>query len=67
MGYCGVQNSWSGDTPGLPRLPGLGEGFTKFRKDEGRHADFGMAKLKQLVESGAVEPELLRETVGKLT
>jgi len=65
-GYYGVQNSWDGSVPELPELPGLVEGFTKIRQDEGRHVGFGMAKLKELVESGAVEAELLHETVNEL-
>jgi ribonucleoside-diphosphate reductase beta chain len=65
-GYYGVQNSWDGSVPELPELPGLVEGFTKIRQDEGRHVGFGMAKLKALVESGAVEPALLHETVNEL-
>jgi ribonucleoside-diphosphate reductase beta chain len=66
-GYYGVQTSYSGDVEGLPRLPGLVEGFTSIRGDEGRHVGFGMAKLKGLVESGAVDPALLHETVNELT
>ena len=65
-GYFGVQTSYSGEDDELPRLPGLVEGFTKIRGDEGRHVGFGMAKLKALVESGEVAPEFLHETVGEL-
>ena len=65
-GYFGVQTSYSGEDEELPRLPGLVEGFTKIRGDEGRHVGFGMAKLKELVEAGEVAPEFLRDTVGEL-
>jgi len=65
-GYYGVHTSWDGSVPELPELPGLVAGFGKIRGDEGRHVGFGMAKLKELVGSGAVEPELLQETVGEL-
>ncbi|PSQ18770.1 ribonucleoside-diphosphate reductase [Halobacteriales archaeon QS_8_69_26] len=65
-GYYGVQNSFSGEVEGLPRLPGLVEGFSKVRADEGRHVGFGMAKLKDLVQSGAITAEFISETVGEL-
>jgi ribonucleoside-diphosphate reductase beta chain len=65
-GYYGVQTSWDGSVEALPELPGLVEGFTKIRQDEGRHVGFGMAKLKGLIESGAVDPGHLQETVNEL-
>jgi ribonucleoside-diphosphate reductase beta chain len=65
-GYYGVQRSFSGEFEGLPRLPGLVEGFSKVRADEGRHVGFGMAKLEALVASGDVTPEFLRDEVGDL-
>lgn len=65
-GYYGVQTSYSGETEELPELPGLVEGFTLVRSDEGRHVGFGMAKLKDMVEAGEVTPEFLHETVNEL-
>ncbi len=66
-GYYGLQTSYGPDrVPELPHLPGLYEGFSQIRSDEGRHVGFGMAKLKDLVGSGQVEAELLHETVGEL-
>jgi ribonucleoside-diphosphate reductase beta chain len=65
-GYYGVQTNFGGDAAELPTLPGLVEGFSNIRSDEGRHVGFGMAKLKILVDDGSVDPEFLRETVGEL-
>ncbi|PSP41089.1 ribonucleoside-diphosphate reductase, partial [Halobacteriales archaeon QH_10_70_21] len=65
-GYYGMQQSYSADDyPELPHLPGLYEGFTKIRQDEGRHVGFGMAKLKELVVEAGVDPHLLDETVNE--
>jgi ribonucleoside-diphosphate reductase beta chain len=66
-GYYGLQQTFAPDTyPELPHLPGLTEGFTKIRQDEGRHVGFGMAKLKGLVTEEEVDPQLLDDTVTKL-
>jgi ribonucleoside-diphosphate reductase beta chain len=66
-GYYGLQQAYSKDNhPDLPYLPGLYEGFTLIRQDEGRHVGFGMAKLKELVSDGDVDPSLLDETVNEL-
>jgi ribonucleoside-diphosphate reductase beta chain len=65
-GYYAVQADYSGETPGLPALPGLVEAFELIRSDEGRHVGFGMAKLTALVASGAVDVDLLHGTVGDL-
>jgi ribonucleoside-diphosphate reductase beta chain len=65
-GYYGMQQAYSADShPELPHLPGLYEGFTLIRQDEGRHVGFGMAKLKELVAEG-VDPSLLDETVNEI-
>ncbi|MFC4406336.1 ribonucleotide-diphosphate reductase subunit beta [Haloarchaeobius iranensis] len=65
-GYYGIQTSFDGSVPGVPELPGLVEGFGNIRADEGRHVGFGMAKLEELVESGAVEAEALHELTAEL-
>ncbi len=66
-GYYGMQQSYGKDTyTELPYLPGLYEGFTLIRQDEGRHVGFGMGKLKELVHEEAVDPGLLDETVNEL-
>ncbi|NHN48313.1 ribonucleoside-diphosphate reductase [Halostella sp. JP-L12] len=65
-GYYGVQTNFGGDVAELPTLPGLVEGFSNIRSDEGRHVGFGMAKLKGLVGDGSVSVERLWETVGEL-
>ncbi|WP_265108004.1 ribonucleotide-diphosphate reductase subunit beta [Halosolutus halophilus] len=65
-GYYGVQNNFSGDYEELPRLPGLVEGFSSIRSDEGRHVGFGMWKLKTLVQDEGVDPDLVTSTVGEL-
>jgi ribonucleoside-diphosphate reductase beta chain len=62
-----MQRSFGPDEfPDLPSLPGLHDGFTKIRQDEGRHVGFGMTKLKELVSAGAVNPQLLDATVTEL-
>ena len=66
-GYYGMQQSFAPDRhPDLPHLPGLYDGFTHIRQDEGRHVGFGMAKLKELVVSGVVDPQLLDDVVTDL-
>jgi ribonucleoside-diphosphate reductase beta chain len=66
-GYYGLQQTFAPDQyPELPHLPGLTEGFTKIRQDEGRHVGFGMAKLKGLVTEESVDPQLLDDTVTEL-
>ncbi|WP_226479933.1 ribonucleotide-diphosphate reductase subunit beta [Natrinema amylolyticum] len=65
-GYYGLTLAYGESEPDLPDLPGLVEGLKLVRSDEGRHVGFGMAKLKELVADGAVDPDLLRETVDEL-
>jgi ribonucleoside-diphosphate reductase beta chain len=63
-GYYGAEQAFSGDGP--VELPGLVAGFRKIRGDEGRHVGFGMAKLKELVGDGDVDPQLLHEVTADL-
>lgn len=65
-GYYGMQTSYGGEFEELPHLPGLVEGFTKIRSDEGRHVGFGMNQLKTLIREEGVDPELIEETVYDL-
>ncbi|APW98106.1 ribonucleoside-diphosphate reductase [Halobiforma lacisalsi AJ5] len=65
-GYYGVQRNFSGEYADLPRLPGLVEGFSSIRSDEGRHVGFGMWKLERLVHEAGVDPALIEGTVGEL-
>jgi len=65
-GYYGLTTVWGPDVAATPELPGLVEGIRLVQQDEGRHVGFGMAKLRDLVQSGAVEPGLLEATVGEL-
>ncbi|EMA51093.1 ribonucleotide-diphosphate reductase subunit beta [Halococcus thailandensis] len=66
-GYYGLTRQFDTDTyPDVPHLPGLVEGLTSIRSDEGRHVGFGMAKLKELVESERVDPSVIEDTVGEL-
>jgi ribonucleoside-diphosphate reductase beta chain len=64
-GYYGMQTSYGGEFEGLPHLPGLVEGFTRIRSDEGRHVGFGMNQLKKLIAEG-VDPALVEGTVEDL-
>jgi ribonucleoside-diphosphate reductase beta chain len=66
-GYYGLTRQFDADTyPDVPHLPGLVAGLTAIRSDEGRHVGFGMAKLKELVESGQVKASVIEATVGEL-
>ncbi|AFZ73351.1 ferritin family protein [Natronobacterium gregoryi] len=65
-GYYGVQRNFSGEYAELPQLPGLVEGFSRIRSDEGRHVGFGMWKLETLVREEDVDPTLIEDTVGEL-
>jgi len=66
-GYFGLHALYGSDqVEEMPVLPGFAEGFSLIRQDEGRHVGFGMHKLKELVESGQVSPELINDTVDEL-
>jgi len=55
-----------GEFDELPHLPGLVQGFTKIRSDEGRHVGFGMNQLKKLIAEG-VGPAIVEGTVEELS
>lgn len=66
-GYYGLTQQFDEETnPGRPHLPGLVSGLTYIRRDEGRHVGFGMAKLKDLIQTEHVQPAVVEETVGDL-
>ncbi|MDZ7730534.1 MAG: ribonucleoside-diphosphate reductase [Natrialbaceae archaeon] len=66
-GYYGLQTLFGDDEIAfMPVLPGLDEGISNIRSDEGRHVGFGMSKLKDYVESGQVDPALIEETLDEL-
>jgi len=68
-GYYGLTRAYGGEDvfeEPMPELPGLVAGLTKIRGDEGRHVGFGMHQLKAYVESGDVDPALIRDTVNEL-
>jgi len=60
-----MQTSYGGEFDELPHLPGLVQGFTKIRSDEGRHVGFGMNQLKKLIAEG-VDPAIVEGTVEEL-
>jgi ribonucleoside-diphosphate reductase beta chain len=49
-----------------PHLPGLVEGFGHLRRDEGRHVGFGVTRVADLIDRGAVDPDLIVETTADL-
>ena len=65
-GYWGLTKFFDGSQEELAPLPGLVEGIKDIRSDEGRHVGFGMAKVKEHVESGDVEFAVVQETIGEL-
>ena len=65
-GYYGLTKIWGPEVEALPDPPGLVEGISRIRGDEGRHVGFGMAKLRELVLERGVDPALLHDTVGEL-
>jgi ribonucleoside-diphosphate reductase beta chain len=50
----------------MPHLPGLLAGIDLIRSDEGRHVGWGVRKLRTLVQSGAVDPQVVRDTLQDL-
>jgi ribonucleoside-diphosphate reductase beta chain len=49
-----------------PHLPGLVEGITKIRSDEGRHVGFGMNKVRHLIHDEGVDDAVVQETLQSL-
>ncbi|WP_336325532.1 ribonucleoside-diphosphate reductase [Halovenus sp. HT40] len=71
-GYYGIQSSFSESGSDevtdeeFVELPGLVNGITKIRSDEGRHVGFGMAKVREHVQTGTVEESVVQNTLQKL-
>jgi ribonucleoside-diphosphate reductase beta chain len=49
-----------------PELPGIIDGITYIRSDEGRHVGWGMQKVRSLIQDGDVEPQVVRDTLQEL-
>lgn len=64
-GFRAIEGTFAADTDG-PSLPGLVEGFSGIRRDEGRHVGYGLDELESLLASGAVEYDLIEETLTSL-
>ncbi|MFB6282794.1 MAG: ribonucleoside-diphosphate reductase [Halobacteria archaeon] len=65
-GYYGTQKDLSDYCPKLPNLPGLVEGFSNIRSDEGRHIGFGMTKIKEYMIEDGVGIEALNDQVNEM-
>ena len=71
-GYYGIQSSFSDSGSDevtdeqFAKLPGLVNGITKIRSDEGRHVGFGMSKVREYVQEGAVDEAVVQETLQEL-
>ncbi|WP_250137843.1 ribonucleoside-diphosphate reductase [Halorientalis salina] len=71
-GYYGFQSAFSdGGSDEVakrewPDLDGIVNGITKIRSDEGRHVGFGMQKVRGLVQDGAVDEQVVQDTLQDL-
>jgi len=50
----------------MPTLPGLVEGITRIRSDEGRHVGWGLQKTRELVAEHGVDEGVVQETLQEL-
>lgn len=66
LGYFVLTNGFDGGSDDLPHLPGLMAGIANIRADEGRHVGFGLAKTREFVASGQVDPAVVERTTGAL-
>ncbi|RYJ14316.1 ribonucleoside-diphosphate reductase [Halogeometricum borinquense] len=53
-------------TDAMPHLPGLLEGISYIRADEGRHVGFGMHSVRALIHEDGVDDAVVRETIQSL-
>jgi ribonucleoside-diphosphate reductase beta chain len=71
-GYYGFQSAFSekgSDEVAMddwPKMPGLVNGITKIRSDEGRHVGFGMQKVRGYIQRGEVEEALVQQKLQEL-
>jgi ribonucleoside-diphosphate reductase beta chain len=74
-GYYGITSTLSDSGPDIraadaredfPNLPGLVEGVSYIRSDEGRHVGFGMHKVQQHIAEDDVDPETVQQTLQSL-
>lgn len=72
-GYYGLSAAFSptgpemlDDDAGEIHLEGLIEGITYIRSDEGRHVGFGMQKVRELIQNGEVDPDVVQATLQEL-
>ncbi len=64
--YYAIHKNFSEEIDDYPHLPGLVEGFSNIRSDEGRHVGFGMHKIKQHITEDGVGISVLNDTVNDL-
>jgi len=64
--YYAIHKNFSEEIDDYPHLPGLVEGFSNIRSDEGRHVGFGMYKIKQHITRDGVGISVLNDTVNDL-
>jgi ribonucleoside-diphosphate reductase beta chain len=71
-GYYGFQSVFS-DTGSdevaltdFPNADGIVNGIMKIRSDEGRHVGFGMNKVRNYVQSGEVDEQVVQDTLQDL-
>ncbi|RYJ14493.1 ribonucleoside-diphosphate reductase [Halogeometricum borinquense] len=64
-GFHAIEATFDPETDG-PSLPGLVEGISHVRQDEGRHVGYGMNQLAELLQRTAVERSFVEETVETL-
>ncbi len=65
-GYYGLHNNFGPEIDDYPHLPGLVEGFSQIRSDEGRHVGYGMHRIKHHVVEDDVDISVLDDTVNDL-
>lgn len=64
--YRWIEHRYGAHTEAGPKLPGLVAGIRKVRSDEGRHVAFGVTRIGDLLDRGAVDPTLVADTLDEL-
>jgi ribonucleoside-diphosphate reductase beta chain len=71
-GYFGLTSAFQADTseelvldhaPDVPHLPGLVEGLSYIRSDEGRHVGFGMHRVQKHIAEDGVDPQGVQDVL----